>query len=107
MRLRQRDLRTVYLKKRIPGTEDDGTSYEDYVDTSTSIQANIHPAGGKLMAEMYGQRLAYMKTMRYEGDASIEEGDGLCVDVPATEKPDYKVVAVHPWDVKVYDLERI
>jgi hypothetical protein len=96
----------MYLKKRLPGEDDDGTSYEDYADTSTEIKASLQPAGGKLMAEMYGQRLAYMKTMRYEGDAGIKEGDGICVDVPDTEKPDYKVVAVHPWDVKVYDLER-
>ena len=107
MRLRQRNLKTYCLKKYIPGQDDDGASYENYETNGTEIQASIQPAGGKTMSEMYGQRLAYMLTMRCEGDANIQEKDGICVYVPFSEKPDYNVVAIHPWDMKVYDLEKV
>lgn len=107
MRLRQRDLRTVTVKKFLPLQDSDGTAYSGYEETGAEIKASIQPAGGKLMAEMYGQKLAYMKTMRCEGTIDIVEGDGVCVDVPATEEPDYRIIAVSPWDVKVFDLEKV
>ncbi|MCM1564921.1 MAG: hypothetical protein NC238_02995 [Dehalobacter sp.] len=107
MRLRQRDLGTYYLKRRLPVQDPDGTSYETYEEIPNQIQASIQPAGGKLMAEMYGERLAYMKTMRYEGNVTIHEGDGICIAVLETEDPDYKVVGLQPWDVKVYTLEKV
>ena len=107
MRLRQRDLKTVFIKRRISMQDPDGTSYEDYEETSMPIQASVQPAGGKLMAEMYGERLAYMKTMRYEGQEAISEGDGVCINVEPADPPDYKVVAIQPWDIAVYTLEKV
>lgn len=107
MRLRQRDLKTVYIKKSVSKQDDDGTTYNSYEEIYTEIKASIQPAGGKVLAEMYGQRLAYMKTMRYEGDVNIREGDGICIEALPTESPDYKVMAINPWGIKVYDLEKV
>lgn len=106
MRLIKKDQRTVYLKRRMAMQDPDGTSYEGYSEP-ISLRVSIQPAGGKLMAEMYGERLAYMLTMRHEGPEAITEGDGLCIDVGPAAAPDYKVVAVQPWDIRVYTLEKV
>lgn len=108
MRLRQRDLKTYVLKKRVPLQDPDGTTYEGYEEVGTIIKANIQPAGGKIAAEIYGERLKYMLTMYCENNVDIKEADGICVNVEATEEPDYKVVAVKQYNThKVVDLEKV
>jgi hypothetical protein len=108
MRLRQRDLKPYQLKKHGIFQEPDGTTYEGYEDVGTTIRANIQPAGGKVMAEMYGQRLAYMMTMYCQNDVDIAENDGICVYVDKDKDPDYKVVSVQNWNThKVVSLEVI
>lgn len=66
----------------------------DY-DVAIPIEAAIWAAGGKIQAEMYGERLAYMKNMHYEGTETMQEGDGICVAVGPEELPDYKIVAIN------------
>lgn len=106
MRLRQRDLKTYYLRKRKTKTDVEGLKYSDY-DTAVEIKAKIQPAGGKVMAEMYGERLNYIKTMYYDGSLEIKENDGICVYVGPAEGPDYKVVGIAPWDHNVITLEKV
>lgn len=107
MRLRQRDLKEYTVKRRTTIKESDGTTYEDWSDGHT-IRANIQPAGGKLMAEMYGEKLAYMLTAFVEPGTDLKETDGVCVYVSSDEKPDYKVVASPPWSShSVISLEAI
>jgi hypothetical protein len=97
-RLRQRDLKTYTVKNRIPTKDADGTTFEDWDRRGYTIKASIKPAGGKLAAEMYGERLAYMLTALVENSSlALAEGDGICVFVPPSEKPDYKVVAIPKW----------
>lgn len=101
MRLRQRDLKEYTVKERVSVTESDGTTYEDW-GNDRIIMANIQPAGGKLMAEMYGERLNYMKTAYISLDTELKETDGVFFDGI------YKVVAVHVWNThKVAHLERL
>lgn len=86
--------------------------------------AEVWPAGGKIQAEIYGQRLAYIKNCRIDGDymvlASpdgyiryrmgdfvITEGDGVCVNVPKDTLPDYKIVAIKPYRYLSLELEKI
>lgn len=109
MRLRKRDQRAVVFKSRIPLKDNDGTSYEGWDPTGTTIYGNVQPAGGKVMAEMYGERLAYMLIMYVEGSPSIEESSGAWVNIDTSEtEPDYKVVAVRPWGAHiVIDLEKV
>ena len=72
------------------------------------IDATIWPAGGRVQAEMYGEKLAYMKNMEYAGPETMQEGDGICVFVGPTDAPDYKIVSIQPeHDPKVMMLERM
>lgn len=108
MHQNRRWLKDLYLKKAIPKEDDEGTIYTDYDDTPVDFKANVQPAGGKVMAEMYGERLAYMLTMYYSGSLDIKEKDGICVYAGPSEKPDYKIVAIRPWNNhKVIDLEKV
>lgn len=103
MRLRQRDLKEYVVKKRVSVKEPDGTVYEDWGNERT-IKADIQPAGGKLMAEMYGERLAYMKVAYIELNTDLKETDGVFFD----DNSIYKVVAVQVWNThKVAHLERV
>lgn len=105
MRLRRRDQRAVVIKQRITVKEPDGTTYEDWGEPVT-IYGNVQPAGGRVMAEMYGERLGYMLTLYVEGRPNIPESAGVCVYT--VDMPDYKVVAVRPWGAHtVVDLEKV
>lgn len=105
MRLRQRDKRAVMIRQRITITEPDATTYEDWGDPVT-VYGNVQPAGGRVMAEMYGECMGYMLTMYVEGKPSISEGAGACIY--SNDIPDYKVVAVRPWGAHtVVDLEKV
>lgn len=106
MRLRERDKRDVVFQPRVPLKEDDGTTYEGYGDPIT-IRGNVLPAGGRVLAEIYGERLAYMRVMYVEQEPPEKlEAWGACLDTLDT--PDYKVVAVRPWSGHyVIDMEVI
>lgn len=104
MRLRQRDLKPYVVKNRTTITEPDGTTYEDWADDKI-IRANITPAGGKLMVEIYGERLAYMLSAIFPIGADIKETDAICYK---SENPNYRVIALRPWNGHVVgDLERM
>lgn len=108
MRLRQRDLKPYLVKQRIPEKDTDGTTYQGWSEDGHIIYANIQPAGGKLMVEMYGERLAYMLTAYVEHGTVLKETDGVCVYVSPNSDPDYKVVAAPPWSShSVITLEAI
>lgn len=108
MRLRQRDMKTYIYKKYGTFKEIDGTKYTGYEQEGREIKAKIQPAGGKMLAEIYGLRLAYMLTMFCEKGTDLKENDGICVYVDEDEEPDYKIVAIRPWGSHIVaDLERI
>lgn len=79
-------------------------SFEDAVE----IQAIIWPAGGRVQAEMYGERLAYIKNMEYGGPETMTEGDGICVFTGPEAPPDYKIISIkREYDPKLMELERM
>lgn len=105
-RFRQRDLRELTVRRRISIQEPDGTIGEGWAAQGHVIKAKLQPAGGRLMAEMYGKRLAYMLTLYVVVDADLQESDGVCVNT--SDEPDYQVVALRRWsDHLVADLERV
>ena len=104
MRLRKRDLKPYKYYRCETVKEADGTTYTDWVEQGI-LEANIQPAGGKLMAEMYGERLAYMLVGYAPANESINESDAVCVFT--NDKPDYRIVAVRGWSHIVFDLEKI
>lgn len=107
MRKNLRTRQTYQLRRRLKdGNSDEGTPIIRW-DAAVPIEATIWAASGRIQVEMYGEHLAYMKNMEYEGDEVISEKDGICVFVSADEEPDYEVRSVNtdyrPW---VYTLER-
>ena len=71
------------------------------------IKATIWPASGKVQAEMYGERLAYIKNMEYEGKETMQEGDGICVFVDPESDPDYKIISIKEYSPMLMELEKI
>jgi hypothetical protein len=63
------------------------------------------------MADMYGERLSYMRTMYVEGNPDVTESAGVWVNIPADSdhpNPEYRVIAVRPWGAHtVVDLEKV
>ncbi len=107
MRLRQRDLKEYTVKRRTTITEPDGTTYEDWGE-ERKVEANVQPAGGKMMSEMYGERLMYMMTAYLESLNNVQESDGFYINVDDDKNPDYKVVAIRSWNSHfVIDLEKV
>lgn len=88
------------MKRRIVDKDDEGNTLESYDSIAKPIKMNVQPAGGKAIAEIYGERMTYMKACKYQGDALVEgvnENDGICLNVGLTEEPDYKVVSIHTY----------
>ena len=93
MRLRQA-AKTTCCWRAHSVTKDAEGGTTDVWATAVPIEARIWPAGGRVQAEQYGERLTYMKNMLYEGAEALMEGDGFCVSVAGTSDPDYRIVSV-------------
>lgn len=97
MRLRKKGLMTVYLKKHGTFKDEYKNSYTGYAKEYKPLKMNVQAAGGTLNAQIYGEKLAYMKAGKYQGSELIEgqnEKDGLCIYVKPTEEPDYKIISI-------------
>lgn len=100
MRLRKRDLSTVYLKKRLSDFDDEGNSQTGYELDPVELQMNVQSAGGQVMAAVYGESLPYIKSCKYQGDLikpGQNEKDGICLYVSEDEDPDYQILAIEPY----------
>ncbi|WP_312541422.1 hypothetical protein [Enterococcus sp.] len=97
MRLRKKDLQTLYLKQRNVTTEADGNVLVDYSLEFEELEMNVQPAGGKILAQKYGNELDLMKSCLYQGD-KINEGrnekDGICLFSAPDEEPDYEIISI-------------
>ena len=120
MRLRQRDLKTVYIRPWGKIKDNEGASTNGYGD-SFEAKATIQPLSGQIAAAEYGETLKYMLSMKVNdskiitlnGKAYVQgkngiitEKDGICVYVTSTEKPDYEVISIKPWDIPVMELKK-
>lgn len=123
MRLRQNRLGIYHHRAAVPKKDSEGSSYVEYGPAS-SFQAEEWPAGGKLQAEMYGQRLPNIRNLRIqgsykeipgngtvgyavEGGPAITANDGICLNVGADMEPDYRVIAVYPYRFLTLEVEKI
>lgn len=104
--MRIKNKKTYYLKKKTIIEDNEGGKYQEYSE-SIEIQANIYPASGKLQAEIYGERLNYILNMLYDGQESINEGDGICVYVSKDNEPDYKIISIKRYRHLFIELEKI
>ena len=87
--------------------------------------AEVWPAGGQMQAQMYGQRLPYLKNCRIDGKYGIvgdpdghvayvlddgtklTEGDGFCLYVAGCHEPDYRIIAIQPYRFLTLTLEKL
>ena len=105
--MRIKNKKTYYLKRKEIIKDNEGGKYEGFEENATEIQANISPATGKLQAEIYGQRLKYIRNMLYDGSQELKEGEGLCVYVPKESNPDYRVISIKMYSHLVIELEKV
>lgn len=99
MRLRERDLTTVYLRRTELNQDDEGNDITKYLDP-VALRMNVQSANGTVNAQIYGSKLSSMKSCKYQGDELKEgrdENSGVCVYVDKAEQPDYKVVSIQPF----------
>lgn len=122
MRLKRNRLKTYYHTKRIIEKDKEGGTIETY-GAAVSFSGEVWPGGGKLQAEMYGERLPYIRNIRVDGVYEIQEdekgtihyifkngldmteGDGLYLYT--TEKPDYRIISIKPYRFLTLEAEKI
>lgn len=115
MRMRQSRIRTYYLRTRETVKDNEGNTSNEYAP-AVSFHGEVWPATGKVQAEVYGERLSYVRNVRVDGKyvittdrdgivhyvypcgLDIVESDGVCLYVGADEDPDYKVLSVKPYN---------
>ena len=89
MHMRRSLMKDYHLRKRVVEKDKEGGSVVSY-EAAVPIKATIWPASGKVQAEMYGERLAYIKNMEYEG-----------------KDPDYKIISIKEYSPMLMELEKI
>lgn len=111
MRLRERDLSAVYLKRWQEIEDDEGNSIKGYSDEAIELRMNVQSAGGQIAATLYGSELPYIKECMYQGGLlkpNRNENDGICLDVKPTEQPDYFIKSIQPFSTHLnITLKRI
>ena len=103
MRLRKRDLTTVYLKRTELTQDDEGNDITNYL-APIILEMNVQSANGSVNAQIYGSQLSSMKSCKYQGDELKEGRDencGVCVYVGRDEQPDYKIVSIQPFSTHI------
>lgn len=96
MRLVNKNLRLVYLRRKQSGKDKQGYALKGW-SKAVPLLINLQPAGGSINAQIYGENLNYMLSGKYQGNllkSAENEGDGLCVDAEPEADPDYEIVAI-------------
>lgn len=124
MRIKCSRLETYHLRKRITKKDKEGSTYEEW-DAAASFSGESWPASGKVQAQQYGERLAYIRNLRIDGKYTMEtdekgmvsydfgegrkfrESDGICLYVPGEHDPDYKIISIKPYRPLKLEVERI
>ena len=96
--MKTHDEKLVVFKRRT-GSETDGygDTTENF-DDGELMSISVHPAGGKVLSEMYGERLKYMLQAFCDKDADVKEKDGFCIGADWDSPPDYQVVSVQRYN---------
>ena len=112
--MRRNRLETHYLRPRETRKDNEGNTYAEY-GLAEEFTGESWPASGRVQAQMYGEKLPYVRNVKIQGDYVIERGDdgviryvfesgltvcekdGLCLDVGEDDEPDYEIVAITPY----------
>ncbi len=122
--MKQSRIQTFHLRKRETKKNDQGVTFVDYGEP-VKFSGEVWPAGGKVQAEMYGERLSYIRNMKIEGEYTVRvdeknrlhymfgkkldvsETDGVCIYVPGESKPDYKIISIKPYRPLRLECEKL
>lgn len=114
MRLRRSRVRQYYHRQRFARKDTESGTYEEY-GAATCFDGEVWAASGKVQAQMYGEKLSYIRNVRiagnyvittdrkkqvhyvYPGGLDITESDGLCLYVSGDADPDYKILSIKPY----------
>lgn len=110
MRLKRSRQKTLYLYNRTVGRDAEGGTQESFPEAGTTVCGEWWPAFGKLQADLYGQRLPYIRNIRlserYEvktdvkgrtyyylpdRDTELREADRIGIE---TDLPQYRILSI-------------
>ena len=111
----------MHLCNRTVSKTSEGATMESY-GTPVEFMGESWPAGGKVQAEMYGNRLGYIRNLKIRGeynpavasdgameyhfaDFTVRELDGVCIF--SDTEPDFRIIAIKPYKPLYLELERI
>lgn len=111
MRMKRSRISEYWLKTRCSEKDSEGGITVTYLP-AVSFRAEIWPGNGKVQAEVYGEKLSYVRNLRVAGNYVITsdrsgithyvfpegmdfvESDGICIYVGKEANPDYKINAI-------------
>lgn len=117
-------VKTYYAKKQTIKKDRERNVITVYAEPM-KFSGEVWPAGGKIQAEMYGERLSYIQNVKIEGNYSIQadekgvlhyvfsnnlevaEGYGMCLYVDKNSTPDYRIISIKPYKPLRLEVEKI
>ncbi len=125
MRMKRSRTKEYFCRKAVPVKDREGGTSLEY-RPSVAFIGEVWPAGGKMQAEQYGDRLGYIRNIKIQGKYGISpdekgrlhyvfpetgldimEGDGLCLYVPGDAPPDYRVISIRPYAPLRLEAEKL
>lgn len=122
MRMKRSTLKQYHLRNRKVERDREGVSIESFGEAHP-LTMQVWPASGKVQTEQYGDRLNYIFNCRVEGKYEpvvdedgmryqfdsffLREKDGICLYAPSDNLPDYRIIAVKPYQPLYMEVERI
>lgn len=122
MRLKRSKIKELYLRNRTITKDAEGGTGEAF-GAALPFRGIFWPAGGKVQAAMYGERLPYVFNIKVDGKygyqrvggrlrylledgTAIMEKDGISLSAES-EQPDYQIVAIRPYEHLQLEVEQI
>lgn len=125
MRMRRNRKQKMYLRNKQVEKDKELNTYTVYGEALPFL-GEVWPAGGKVQAELYGERLSYIRNVKAEGEywtatdrkgkvhyvysdgLDITESDGVCIDVlPEAGQPDFKIISIKPYKPLRMEVEKL
>lgn len=102
MRLRNKALQQIQLKKKSEKKDNEGNVFPVFLDP-IFIEAELWPANNRLQIELYGQRITSILNMICMNTVLIEIGDGITVD-----EVEYQVISKKKYtNHSYYEIEKL
>lgn len=114
MRMKRSRLKQYYLRSKNMVKDNEGSTSIEYADP-IAFTGEVWAASGKVQAEIYGEKLSYIRNVRVNGNyvittdrkgvvhyvfpegLDIVESDGVCLYVSGDADPDYKVLSIRTY----------